>query len=149
MEVVADTAAVNRMLAPEFDYHRTAVVSEALPGGVALQGDVHGNVQWLQRAMDEYTLKVRSDKAALLVVLDNYYKAWRAQVDGKDVPIVRANHAFRGVAVPAGEHEVTFRYDTGYLRGPAIASALILLALMLIAFGSPLLDRMRHRSTAA
>lgn len=148
VEVVPDSAAVKRMLAPDFDYRRTAMVAEPL-GGVALQGQPQGGVQWLQRDVDEHKLAVTTDKAALLVVLDNYYKAWRAQVDGKDVPVVRANHAFRGVAVPAGRHEVTFRYDTSYLRTPALASALILFLLMIIAFGAPLLDRMHARSAAA
>lgn len=38
------------------------------------------------------------------------------------------------------------RYDTGYLKGPAVVSAVILLALMLVAFGSVLLERFRPRA---
>lgn len=149
VEVVPGNAAVERMLAQGFDYRKTAILAEPLPGTIAIQADPQGSVEWVKREVDAHTLRITTDKPALLVVLDNYYKAWTAQVDGKSVPIVRANHVFRGVPVAAGQHEVTFTYDTGYLRGAALTSAVILLLLMLVAFGSPLLDRVRARSAAA
>jgi hypothetical protein len=39
---------------------------------------------------------------------------------------------------------VTFRYDTGYLKAPALISAVILIALMLVAFGGAFFDRFRR-----
>jgi uncharacterized membrane protein YfhO len=54
-------------------------------------------------------------------------------VDGAPVPIVRADYAFRGVALPAGRHEVRFRYaPASALGGLALAGIGVLVALVLV-----------------
>ncbi len=56
--------------------------------------------------VDNYTSDTR------LVLADQWYPGWKAFVDGKEVPIERdeATGIFRQVAVPLGQHTVTFRY---------------------------------------
>jgi hypothetical protein len=148
VEVVPDSLAVRRLLAQDFDVRGTAVLERPLPANVEIRAAPQGRAQWLQRSANRQRIKVTSDRPALLVVLDNYYSAWQARIDGKATPILRANHTFRAVPIPAGEHEVTFTYNPGYLRGPAIASAVILVLLLVIAFGSPLRDRAGTRAQA-
>jgi uncharacterized membrane protein YfhO len=46
----------------------------------------------------------------VLVAVEAFDPDWRATVDGRPVPIDRANVLFRGVAVPAGRHVVEMRY---------------------------------------
>jgi uncharacterized membrane protein YfhO len=36
---------------------------------------------------------------------------WKAFIDGQDTKIYKANHGFRGVVVPEGEHKVEFIYS--------------------------------------
>jgi hypothetical protein len=36
---------------------------------------------------------------------------WKAYIDGKEIKIYKANHGFRGVVVPKGEHKVEFIYS--------------------------------------
>lgn len=128
-------AAIARLLAPDFDARSTVVVEEPLPAEVEVQPGAAGTVEWLERQVDEYTLRVVPDRPALLVVLDNHYPAWEAQVNGRSVPIHRVNHTFRAVAVPPGEHTVTFRYRPTALRlGAGISLAVLaLLAAMVVA----------------
>jgi hypothetical protein len=149
VEVVPDSLAVRRLLAQDFDFRGSAVLAAPLPAGVEVQAGPQGGAQWLERGANRQRIKVTSDRPALLMVLDNYYGAWQARVGERAVPILRANHTFRAVPIPAGEHEVTFTYDPDYLRGPAIASAVILLMLLVIAFGSPLRDRASGRGARA
>lgn len=45
-----------------------------------------------------------------LVLCQNYYKGWRATIDGKPTEIATANFAMMSVQIPAGKHEVVFEY---------------------------------------
>jgi hypothetical protein len=49
-------------------------------------------------------------EGGVLVLSDQFYPGWRAEVDGREVEIVRADTVFRAVCVPPGEHTVTFAY---------------------------------------
>jgi hypothetical protein len=49
-------------------------------------------------------------RPALVVVAEARFPGWRARVDGKAVPILGADAAFMGVAVPAGDHQVALDY---------------------------------------
>ncbi|GBD16169.1 hypothetical protein HRbin26_01064 [bacterium HR26] len=82
---------------------------------------------------------------AFVVLADTYYPGWRASVDGEPAQLYRADHAFRAVWVPAGEHEVEFRFVPTTLRLGAVVSGLALLATAgLLALG---LGRRRSRSS--
>ncbi len=52
----------------------------------------------------------------LVVLGDVWYPGWRAEVDGVEAPILRANHAFRAVWLDAGRHSVTFSFRPASLR---------------------------------
>lgn len=56
------------------------------------------------------TIAVATDVPGYLVLTDTWFPGWRARLDGRDVPILRADHAFRAVPLPAGEHRVEFVY---------------------------------------
>ena len=47
----------------------------------------------------------------LVVLSDLWDQGWRAYLDGQQVPILRTNHAVRGVVVTAGNSELEFRYE--------------------------------------
>jgi uncharacterized membrane protein YfhO len=95
---------------------------------------------------DRVVVNTRASRPALMVLADNYYKGWVAKVDGREVPIYRTNHTFRGVVVPAGAHRVEFTFNpvdlyTGlYIHLASLA--------LLAAYGVYLLVR-RRRQTAA
>ena len=55
-----------------------------------------------------------------VVMVDAFDPGWRASVDGVEAPVLRANVAFRAVAVPAGQHVVDLVY-----RPPAVARGLL------------------------
>jgi hypothetical protein len=144
--VVPDSLGVPTLLGGAFDYRTTAALSEPLPAGVQVQPDPQGSVQWTQRGVNAYTLRVQTDRPALLMVLDNYYPQWHATVDGQRAQIVRANYTFRAVPVPAGQHDVVFHYTADNLRWPAIISALAIALLGFLGIIRPLIGRLRARA---
>ncbi|MGH7551626.1 MAG: YfhO family protein, partial [Longimicrobiales bacterium] len=131
-EVVPDPGAVARLLDPGFDRRTTVLLPEALPMGVSVQPDPQGAVTWAERGINESTLRVTTDRPALLVLSENYYPAWKVEVDGAATPLFRANYTFRAVPVPAGEHTVRFHYESDVLKASASASIAILLVLIAV-----------------
>ncbi|MDB4915540.1 MAG: putative rane protein [Gemmatimonadetes bacterium] len=59
---------------------------------------------------DHVEVSVRATAPAMLVLNDNDADGWIATIDGRETPILRTNHAFRGVAVTAGAHKVVFSF---------------------------------------
>jgi hypothetical protein len=79
-----------------------------------------------------------SGAPAYLVLTDTWFPGWRVRVDGRDAALWRADHAFRAVVVPAGRHEVEFRYEPRSLRMGLLVSALsVAVALALLVTGRP------------
>ncbi|MFN0180714.1 MAG: hypothetical protein ACKVZ0_18080 [Gemmatimonadales bacterium] len=72
-----------------------------------------------------------------LIVAENWYPDWHASVDGKAVPIIRANNALLSVVLPAGGRQVAFDFESeAYRRGQAVSGASLvgILALFAVAF---------------
>ena len=61
---------------------------------------------------------------------DTDYPGWEADVDGTATPILRANLAFRAVAVPAGSHRVTMTFRPSSARNGLILSGLSAVAIL-------------------
>lgn len=72
-----------------------------------------------------------------LVLLDTYDEGWRATLDGTAVPIQRAFGLYRAVAVPAGDHEVVFRYSAPGLALGLGSSACAVLLMLWLALNAP------------
>ena len=71
--------------------------------------------------------EVDAKTSGFLVLLDTYYPGWRAYVDGRDAEILRANFAFRAVAVTAGKHRIEFVYrPQSFYAGLTVTSLALL-----------------------
>jgi len=90
-------------------------------------------------------VKVR-ESGASLVLMDSLFPGWRASVDGESAPIYLANHAFRAVPLPEGDHTVEFRYEPATYRVGLFVSLLTLG--MLLSFGGACLVSSRARAPA-
>ena len=87
---------------------------------------------------EEVVGEVGCDSAGLLVLTDAAYPGWKADVDGRPAPILRADGCFRAVAVPAGSHRVTFRYrPLAFYVGCGISAAALLSLILLAWAGEP------------
>ena len=57
------------------------------------------------------TILAQAKQDGLLVLSDQYYPGWRAYMDGQPAEIVRVNQIMRGVLLPAGDHQIVFRFQ--------------------------------------
>ncbi len=124
---------ISRLMDPGFDPARTALLYDN-PGFTSPPDSFFGSAEITQYDCNAITVHYRSSTPALLILSENYHPDWKATVDQKPVPVLRAYHTFRAVPVPAGEHVVSFRYDARWytLGGIATLASLVFLALTLI-----------------
>ena len=120
--------ALDAISAPDFKPRQTVVVE-------GLATDLFSAAQAIQPAKitlfspDEVVVEVDTTAPGILVLTDTYYPGWRAEVAGEEVEIVRANYLLRGIELPAGNHQVTFRYAPDSLSAGAAVSVTSLLML--------------------
>lgn len=129
--VLSDNEAVPFMLSDDFE-PALQVVLNAPPPIPLPGGPVEGSVEWIQRGNNHMRLRVTTEQAALLVLADNWFPAWKVRVDGDDVPVLRANHTLRAVPVTAGSHDVELFYESKQLSNSLRVTLLSLLAVILL-----------------
>jgi len=110
--------------------YASTVLLDRLPALGISPAQAGGTVALLREDFDELELQVAAPANCVLLVTDTYAPGWTATVDDKPTGILRANYAFRAVAVPAGEHTVRFRFVHEGLRTGAVLTALGLVILM-------------------
>lgn len=68
-------------------------------------------------APNRLTYKYKSGKGGVAVFSEIYFPwGWEATVDGQPVEIGRVNYVLRSLNIPAGSHDVEFRFDPKSLR---------------------------------
>ncbi|MEW6270271.1 MAG: YfhO family protein, partial [Thermodesulfobacteriota bacterium] len=127
-----------RLLAPDFDPARRVLLSAAddaaLPPAPRA-GDAAGDPRVTVRSTSAHAIRLRvvAPRPAILVSSEVAYPGWRTLLDGEAVPTLLVDTAFRGVALPAGEHEVEMVYvPRSFHAGVALSAvSLLLVALVL------------------
>jgi hypothetical protein len=73
--------------------------------------DSTASVQMEKYGDENIYLNTNASGNNFLFLGDTYVgKGWKANVDGNETPIYRANHNFRGIVVPKGNHKIHFEY---------------------------------------
>ena len=65
-----------------------------------------------------------------------YDRGWNAYIDDKPVSIIKTNYALRGLSIPAGRHDIVFRFEPdSYKKGNWISLICTILIYLVIAGG--------------
>ena len=87
----------------------------------------------------EGNLEDGEDRFVVTSVL--YSRGWKAEVDGKPVPVLKANRCYTGFFVPAGAHHFTLTYSPPHFIAGIIISACAWLIFLMIL----LLSRIKNK----
>jgi Bacterial membrane protein YfhO len=93
---------------PSFDPRREVVLPEGKD--TAPSPTFTGSARIVDERADRVRIEADLNGDGWVVLVDGHDPGWRASVDGHGVPLLRANFAFRAVAVPAGRHVVEMAY---------------------------------------
>ena len=127
------------LLDPGFDPSREVVLPSGTPR--APSSAFVGRSELLEYRPDRVLIAAQLSHDAHVVLLDAFDAGWRARVDGREAPLLRANTAFRAVPVPAGRHLVALRYRPR----PVVVGLLVSLATLLAAASLALIRHGRRR----
>lgn len=93
------------------------------------------------------TYKSSSQKNGVAVFSEIYYpEGWVAKIDGEEASIVRANYVLRALRIPAGEHTITFEFNSeSYEKGYTIAtiSGYLFVLIVFGGFGLAIFKKMK------
>lgn len=117
----------------------TAVIRKDQKMNIGQVGNGSGTIELISYDMDkmEYHSSSTSDQVAVLSEIW-YPVGWSASIDGKEIPISRANYLIRTINVPAGDHSIKLHFSpSSYYIGEniALAGSSIIILLLIGALG--------------
>jgi len=105
---------------------------DALFDPSAPDGDLPGDARIVEDGATRVSIEATVPRAGMLVLRDSFDPSWRAEVDGRPAPIVRAYSLYRAVALEPGRHVIRFSYrPRDFLAGLTLT---VVAALLLIGF---------------
>jgi hypothetical protein len=120
-----------------FNPKDTAFVQDKFRASVAstAAGDSMASIQLVKHDNDNITYSAQTASNGFAVFSEVYYPAgWKAFIDGTEATIVRANYVLRGLSIPAGKHNIEFRFKpSGYHIGRSIATVAFIVLFLLFA----------------
>jgi hypothetical protein len=118
--IAIEQARLQAMNRPDFDPREIAYVEQPLE----LSNDISGTVEIVHDEYQYISLQAQMQTPGLVVLADRWDSGWRAYVNDVEVPILRVNHAIRGVLVNPGASTIRFEYlPSDFFLGLAFTAA--------------------------
>lgn len=91
-----------------------------------------GSVSIIEWRSDRIRLLSKSDGPGFIMLSERFDPHWKAQLDGRPVPILRGDVLLRAVQVKAGKHELVYTYDDPLRIGSFALSLSSILGFLLL-----------------
>lgn len=105
----------------EFGPRDTVIIDESFRNiaGSDPQADSTATIELVSYDNDEIKYSSNSQTPQFAVFSEVYYPAgWNAYIDGKKTDYAKVNYVLRGMPVPAGQHEIVFKFEpASYYNG--------------------------------
>ncbi|MDR1882168.1 MAG: YfhO family protein [Prevotella sp.] len=131
----------------------TAIVDKRFEhelSGLTIVADSTATIKMTEYKPNILKYKSKAATEQLAVLSEIYFSdGWQAYIDGKEVPHFRADWTLRAMRVPAGEHEIVFKFepeDYALSRTVATASSGALVLLLLGIAVMPLVKRKKREN---
>jgi hypothetical protein len=123
---MSDTNTVYALFQSNFDGSKIVFLPPEAKSLVTATNQTHARVLNSKFTTQRVEIEVEASEPSLVVVAQTYHHNWRAYVDGRPVPLLRANHAFQAIQVPAGRHSIRLVYeDRAFQFGAAVSICMV------------------------
>jgi hypothetical protein len=117
-----DPGTLRALAQPDFDGGKMVFLPPEAKSLVTVTNQTAARVLSSQFKAQRADIEVEASEPSLVVVAQTWYHNWRAYVDGRPAPLLRANHAFQAIQVPAGRHYIRLAYeDMAFQFGAAVS----------------------------
>ena len=136
-EVIRDQEEIlTRIGQTDFQPGRVAILEEDPGLSLASQDSGRTEVRMTSYTPNEVRLSTETIAPSLLIFCENYYPSWKAYVDNRPTKLYRADYTFRAIFLPAGKHDVIFRFESKQFRLGLIISLLALFTIVAVSVTS-------------
>jgi len=115
--------------------------------GFTINSDLGASIKLTSYKPNELKYSFNSSQEEMVVFSEIYYdKGWNVYVDGEQKPYFRADYVLRAMLVPAGNHEIVWKFEpVVYHTGGTIAaiSSVLILLLFFGAMGNEIKDKIK------
>src|SRR5688572_5371324 len=136
-----------------FNPKDTAVVQDTSKSSIPFSPvyDSSATISLVKNDNDWLTYSFNAASNQFAVFSEIYYKGgWKAYIGGKEAPIVKVNYVLRGLAIPAGKHDIRFEFKPqGYYQGRKITSIFSIILVVILAAGIFMEWRNRNQTALA
>jgi hypothetical protein len=117
-----DAGTLRALTQPDFDSSKIVFLPPEEKSFVTITNQTSARIVNSKFGNQTVDVEVEAAEPSLVVVAQTYYHNWQAAVDGQPARLLRANHAFQAVEVPAGRHQIHFYYKAGAFEAGAAVS---------------------------
>ncbi|MBL4561507.1 MAG: YfhO family protein [Labilibaculum sp.] len=105
--------------------------------GLSIVSDSTAGIQMQKYSPNAISYDYKANSEQLAVFSEMYYQpGWNAYIDGKEAKHFRANYVLRGMRLPAGNHQIEFKFEPkAYVIGEKISLASMILFFLLLVGG--------------
>lgn len=117
--------------------------------GHTFNDDENGEIKLTGYEPNDLKYSYQAGSEQLVVFSEIYYdKGWNAYIDGNKAPHFRVDYVLRAMVIPAGNHEIEFKFEPkSYYIGNKISMASsILLILVIVGYGFYEFRKKRNKS---
>jgi hypothetical protein len=114
-EILPPLAQLERMKDPNWNPRATVLLTAPAPEPALSETfSIDPHVELTNYDASEIDLNVQAPSAGYILIDDAYDPDWQTQVDGHEVPLLRADYLLRALPVPGGSSTVTLHYVAHY-----------------------------------
>ncbi|WP_439132676.1 YfhO family protein [Polaribacter sp.] len=111
-----------------------------------IQKDSTATIELLNYDVTSLTYQSKTEKEQFAVFSEIYYKdGWNAYIDGELIPHYRVNYVLRGMKVPAGNHNIVFKFEPKVIQTGGYVALSAYTILILVAVGWLFYDEKKKR----
>lgn len=141
--IISEDKILSALAKKDFDPRKLVILEEKVIPRSTRENFKEANI--IEYHPNRIRIKTSLNSPAYLVLGELWYPGWKANDNGREVKILKANYLFRSLYLEKGKHDIVFFYDPGSFKVGAFISLATLAIVMLFTLKYILSSRRKWR----